>query len=186
MNARELLFATDFSLASEAAGQVARDIARQGWATLHVIHVVPPIMDPTGAPERLKRLAAALGDDVAVRTALLAGRPARQIVEYARGFGIGLIVLGTHGRTGVSRALLGSVAEAVVRLATCPVLTVPSTAPAAPTPEAATETIPVHRCVSCARETEDLICEPCRARIRGEALEHKIDAERPGRRGLPV
>jgi hypothetical protein len=56
--------------------------------------------------------------------------------------------------------------------------------------EPATETEPEgvapHRCVVCARETPDLVCEPCRARIRGEALEQKLEAERPGRRGSPA
>jgi hypothetical protein len=72
----------------------------------------------------------------------------------------------------------------VVRLAPCLVLTVPAHAlasgprkPVAPEPPAAP------RCIVCARDTEELICEACRARIRGEALEHKIEAERPGRRG---
>jgi Universal stress protein family len=121
-----------------------------------------------------------------VETALLSGRPTQEIIRYAREKEVSLIVLGTHGRTGMSRALLGSVAEAVVRLAGRPVLTVPlmpvGSAPAADT----TADVPLpHHCVVWAREDDDLICESCRSRIRGEALERKIEAERAGRRGMP-
>ena len=57
-----------------------------------------------------------------------AGDPAEEIVRYAAGHRVDLIVLGTHGRTGVSRVLLGSVAERVLRTAHCPVLVVPGLA----------------------------------------------------------
>lgn len=187
MNIRDVLFPTDFSVASEAAARVAREMARLCGATLRVVHVVPAVIDPADSAERLNRLAAALADGVRVETALLSGRVAREIVAYARDKGVGLIVLGTHGRTGVSRAILGSVAESVVRLAPCLVLTVPpSTVAPGPQASAPAEAPAAHRCVVCARETEELICEACRTRIRGEALEHKIDEERPGHRGLPV
>jgi hypothetical protein len=108
-------------------------------------------------------------------------------VAYARDKRVDLIVLGTHGRSGVSHAILGSVAEAVVRSAPCLVLTVPQTAveppvaAAAPGAEAAEE-----HCIVCAGATEGLVCEMCRTRIRGEALEHKAAAERAGRRGSPA
>jgi K+-sensing histidine kinase KdpD len=122
-----------------------------------------------------------------VHTALLSGRPAREIVRYARENGVDLIVVGTHGRTGVTRALVGSVAEAVVRLAPCSVLTVPVSAAQAEAPaiEPPPEAIP-HFCVVCALETDDLICEACRSRIRRGALEGKLEAERSGRRGMPA
>jgi nucleotide-binding universal stress UspA family protein len=192
MTMRDVLFATDFSSASEPAGRVARELARQWDGTLHVAHVVPPVTDPADASKRLERLGTSLGDGLSVKTALLSGRVARHIIDYARETSVGLIVLGTHGRTGVSRALLGSVAEAVVRLAPCPVLTVPSSAFTAAAPVAGPVAVPVaarpkaHACIVCAREGEDLVCEACRTRIRGEALEHKIEQERPGHRGLPV
>jgi hypothetical protein len=114
------------------------------------------------------------------------GRVAREIVRYAREQGVGLIVLATHGRTGLSRAILGSVAEAVVRLAPCLVLTVPAEpSSGAPAPVAGPAPAPDH-CIVCAGATDDLVCETCRTRIRAEALERKIAAERPGRRGSPV
>ena len=97
---------------------------------------------------------------------------------YAARHRIDLIVVGTHGRTGVSHALLGSVAEAVVRRAPCLVLTVPvvSPAPAAPPATPAREV-----CVVCGWHSPDLICAPCRAHIRGEALQHKRAEEHGGR-----
>ena len=52
------------------------------------------------------------------------GTPARSIVEYAEGHGIDLIVMGTHGRSGMSHVLMGSITEQVIRTAPCPVLTV--------------------------------------------------------------
>jgi len=187
MNLGDLLFATDFSVASEPAGRIAKEMARQWAGRLHVVYVVPLATDPADSAEKLTRLAAGLGEGLRVESALLSGRVAHQIVRYARDKGIGLIVLGTHGRTGVSRALLGSVAESVVRLAPCPVLTVPLAVGGAGAPKVgAAEAPPPHHCVVCGHEAEDLICETCRSRIRAEALERKIEAERPGGRGSPV
>jgi hypothetical protein len=121
-------------------------------------------------------------------TAVETGTPvAERIVNYAARHGVGLIVVGTHGRTGVSRALLGSVAERVVRTARCPVLAVPCTwtgVPAAAEAEvdvAATQP-PLSRCIVCRRRSSDLVCAACRADIRGEAFDHTLKDERAGRR----
>jgi hypothetical protein len=75
----------------------------------------------------------------------------------------------------------------VVRLAPCPVLTVPagSLEPAAP-PAAAAAPTPPRPCLVCGKASDELICEPCRAHIRAEAMDQKREAERPGRRGMPV
>jgi nucleotide-binding universal stress UspA family protein len=182
----DILFATDFSPVSDTAGRIAREAARQANAALHVVHVVPPVTDPFDSADRLAEAAAAVGEGVPVRAELLHGRPVRQIVDYARRERIGLIVVGTHGRTGVSHALLGSVAEAVVRLAPCPVLTVPPAAVGAAAAAGAAEAVleTGRRCLICASPSEDdeLICETCRARVRAEAFEQKLEAERPGRR----
>jgi nucleotide-binding universal stress UspA family protein len=121
----EVLFATDYSDASRAAGRLAADLARRFGARLHVVHAVPPVTDP-GPPERLAEVVAALGTGLDVVPAVVFGRPAREIVAYASRHGIDMIVVGTHGRRGVSRAVLGSVSAAVVRRARCPVLTVPA------------------------------------------------------------
>ena len=175
-----ILFPTDFSAVSRAAGHTAADFARHFGARLHVLHVVPPAFDVDMPRTALTEAVAALGPLLAPEAAIVAGIAAREVVAYASEHDVDLIVMGTHGRTGVSHALLGSVAEAVVRRAPCPVLTVPaSTGPAATAPEAGAPRQSV--CVVCARPSPDLICEPCRAVIRGEALEHKRGEERAGR-----
>jgi len=121
---------------------------------------------------------------VPVVTAVTAGLVAHQIVAYARRNTIDLIVIATHGRTGVSRMLLGSVAEAVVRHAPCRVLIVPPALEAASVEGAVAEAAPTETtsCVVCGGPTQgELICETCRAKIRGEALERKLKDERTGR-----
>jgi len=122
----QILFATDFSESAEAAAPVARDYARHLGARLHLLHVSWPGTDPV-VPPLLSKLAEELAAEVPVVTAVESGAPAARIVAYAERYRVDLIVLGTHGRTGVTRALLGSVAERVVRTAPCPVLTVPVT-----------------------------------------------------------
>jgi len=184
---RHVLFPTDFSAVSRRAGRRAADLARRFGARLHVLHVVPPVTDPTPTPESLRRAVAELGAGLDVVAATDSGTPARRITAYARRAGVDLIVMGTHGRTGFSRALLGSVAEAVVRLAPCEVLTVPAAAtePVVAGDEARAvgdEPSPVAAsCIVCATASSDLICPHCRALIRGEALEHKRIEERAGR-----
>ena len=189
MRLNEILFPTDFSPASEAAGRIAREMALQGGARLHVLHVVPPIADPSLSAEHLARAGQSLADGLRVETVLLSGWAGRNIVDYAREKGIDLIVLGTHGNTGITHAILGSVAETVVRLAPCLVLTVPASllAERSAVPGAAPAAAVFPRpCLVCGKASDDLICEGCRTRIRGEALEQKRAAERPGHRGLPV
>jgi len=177
---RQILFATDFSETSAASSRVALDYARRFGARLHILHVTWPGSDPV-APPLLAKLGDELGATVPVVTAVESGNPAAQIVRYADRHGIDLIVIGTHGRTGVTRALLGSVAERVARTAACPVLTVPSKL-AAPAAAAATEATPEPgHCLVCANPSDDLICTPCRERIRGEAIERKQRNERAGR-----
>ena len=181
---REVLFATDFSEASRLAGETAAEVARHFGARLHVLHVVPPVSDPTPAPAALRAVAAELEKGLSIVMATTSGRVARQIVDYARRRAIDLIVLGTHGRTGVSHALLGSVAEAVTRRAPCRVLTVPATlSDTSAAPARAVEPDEARTsCTVCGAETQDeLICEACRSKIRGEALDRKRREERAGR-----
>lgn len=187
MEIRQLLFATDFSEAAEVAGHVARDLAVRFGATLHVAHVVPPVTDPVFAKERLEAAVRQFGSGLSTRGALLSGFAAPQLLQYARDKDVDLIVMGAHGRTGVSHALLGSVAEKVARLAPCLVLTVPGgDRPPRHRPPVGAAAAPEHHCIVCAGRTDDLVCETCRTRIRAEALERKIEAERPGRRGSSV
>jgi universal stress protein A len=181
---RNILFATDFSETSRRAGRTAAEFARHFGGRLHVLHVVPPITDPTLTAPALRAAVLDLGGDLSFVTATATGLAAFEIVKYARRNAIDLIVLGTHGRTGFSRALLGSVAEGVTRRAACPVLTAPPAG--AGTPARSTDADDVKETTSClvcgTARHDDLVCESCRARIRGEGLERKQGEERAGRR----
>ena len=117
MRIRRILVPTDFSQTSDAALAQARELASALGASLHLVHVVEDA-------SRSECLAASLEAGLGYETALLTGPAARTIVEYATTRRFDLIVMGTHGRTGVAHLLLGSVAEQVVRTASCPVLTV--------------------------------------------------------------
>ena len=113
-----------------------RALARTFGASLHLLHVMEnPFLRPTAAdPHAIKsatsrRLAGRLTDDdrsALHATAVLetSDDPSDAIVKYAGAHGIDLIVMGTHGRGAVAQILVGSVAERVVRMAPCPVLTV--------------------------------------------------------------
>lgn len=101
-----------------------------GWSSEIYVSNVPELMENliADADRRLatmKASAAALG--LTAETAVIRGRPAPAIVEHAKNGGFDLIVMGTHGRTGVSHVVMGSVAERVLRKAPCPVLTVRGT-----------------------------------------------------------
>lgn len=185
--ARQILIATDFSDSAEAALTVAVQYARDLHAGLHVFHVFSA--SEAEVTRLLADAAARAGSDVPVTVSEAGGDPAEEILRYAMRHPIDLIVVGTHGRTGASRLLLGSVAERVMRGARCPVLVVPAPAGFAtpvpsgmvPAAEEAATLAPARSCVVCAKPSGDLICEPCRARIRGEALQHKQREERAGR-----
>jgi len=132
---KNVLVATDFSPASEAALTYGRALAGTAGASLHVLHVTANFFlrstpaDPhavVAAKTRAlaDRLAGA-GPALDVQASVTVSDDAADaIVEYARRKTIDVIVLGTHGRTGVEHLLVGSVAEKVVRRAPCPVLTV--------------------------------------------------------------
>ncbi len=140
-----ILCPTDFSPLSLKAGNFARSIAENYKATLHLLHVVddafqywsalgphtlPVVPDVqeilAAARQQMDRWKADLCGDSpqAVVTDVRSGQPFLEIIRYARDRSIDLIVLGTHGRSGLSHVLLGSVTERVVRKAPCPVLTV--------------------------------------------------------------
>jgi nucleotide-binding universal stress UspA family protein len=141
---RRILHPSDFSPASRPAFEVAIKMAKEYRARLLVAHVLPPIpIVPdiylaTQVHEGLVRDHRAQGQKLLARlvaTARRAGVRASgllldfgvvhdQIVRVARGQRVHLIVIGTHGRTGLARMTLGSVAGRVVTMAPCPVLTV--------------------------------------------------------------
>lgn len=139
-----ILVAIDFSETSLRALKVARELAQnQKDAELHLVHVLPPVRGRLGfvqaandtleamvAIERASEELEALCLDAEAKTGVRVhghvrvGEPAREIVQLASDIVADLVVVGTHGRTGIERALLGSVAEEVVRRAPSPVLTV--------------------------------------------------------------
>lgn len=135
MSAAPILWATDFSSSSEKARVWAEVMARELGAPLIMLHVEPG--SPTSefgsiykglADPGIAEIAQKLGHiqprlaGVACEHRIRAGDPAEQILAEAKERDAAAVVLGSHGRTGVRRVLMGSVAEAVLRNATCPVL----------------------------------------------------------------
>jgi nucleotide-binding universal stress UspA family protein len=136
-----ILVPTDFSPPSDRALDHARVLARQSGASIHLLHVLEDLVDtasfgsevfvPDSPEVRAARLEAARGrlatraaadeGGPRVTTEVVVGAGARAIVRYASEQHFDLIVMGTHGRTGLAHLLMGSVAEGVVRTADCPV-----------------------------------------------------------------
>jgi len=141
---RKILHPTDFSKASGAAFKKAVELARQERAALRLVHVLAPPavlledsfmtaktwaeLTTAGRREAQRRLAPLLAKArkarVRASAAVLEGMVFEEIVREAQRRRADLIVMGTHGRTGVARFFLGSVAARVLALARCPVLTV--------------------------------------------------------------
>lgn len=141
---RRIVFATDFSPASGKAFGTAVSLAKLHHATLTVLHVIVPFVPLTPDPytntvvweqvdrearraahlqlARLATKAKAAGVRVAER--LIEGNPAQQIARAAQSIRADLLVMGTHGRTGLTRFFVGSVASRLVATAPCPVVTV--------------------------------------------------------------
>jgi nucleotide-binding universal stress UspA family protein len=131
-----ILFPTDFSETAQQAFPLACALARDCGARVVALYVIPaPLghdeLEARRHPEEyyrglwkaLRELQAPAGN-IGVEHRLEEGDAPRQILEMAQEIQAGLIVMGTHGRTGLGRLLLGSVAEQVLRKAACPVLTV--------------------------------------------------------------
>ena len=136
MRWRRVLLPTDFSSGSQAALQFATSLARDHEATLEVLHVMP-IADLAGADAPItwsqimvmredarKNMEALRAARPEIQGELLEGDPADEIVSEAARRNADLVVMGTHGRTGMKHLLLGSVTERVVRTSNVPVLTV--------------------------------------------------------------
>jgi nucleotide-binding universal stress UspA family protein len=133
---KTILLPTDFSKSSEAALRFACALARDYQARLLLLHVVEPpvyygelgmaVPLPADFDESLRRRLEQLvppESGVAADTMLVEGNAAREILRVAEEQHCDLIVMGTHGRSGLSRVVLGSVAEDVVRHSRVPVLT---------------------------------------------------------------
>jgi nucleotide-binding universal stress UspA family protein len=136
---KNILYLTDFSEPSEAALPFAASIAREYGCKVYALHVLTPVMYTYTAPELIAETIGvqeeAAEKDMLLLTAQFAGLPHEAIVErgiavwpsLARAleqYDIDLIVLGTHGRTGAAKFLLGSVAEEIFRRSPVPVLTI--------------------------------------------------------------
>ncbi len=144
----KILAATDFSEDSSLALGYAEELARRFEAEMVVLHVDQPLAPVMATPElgpamdvgamsriaeeqrllaqrELDKIVARLRDGgIRARSALKVGSPFLEVIHTAQGEAADLIVMGTHGRTGLAHVLLGSVAERVVQKAHCPVLTI--------------------------------------------------------------
>lgn len=139
----KILVPIDFSLHADEAILAAGDLSRRYEAAVVLVNVYTPVAytlpegyllyTPNQLAELLTQLAkelsaaktkAELAGALRVETRQLQGVPAWEIVEFARTGNFDLIVMSTHGRTGIGHALMGSVAEKVVRTAPCAVLTI--------------------------------------------------------------
>lgn len=142
---QRILLPTDFSDYSATATKYACEMATRFDAELHLLHTLevhltstPNFLMGLDLPRYVKESSAAAEKSLAgildpkwstgrtVIHALVEGSPKVEIITYARKHNIDLIVLSTHGRTGLSHVIMGSVAESIVRTAPCPVLTVRS------------------------------------------------------------
>ncbi len=140
---RKILLPTDFSDYSAAATKYACELAMKFDAELHLLHSLETHLDSTpgfgmglALPTYIKESRDAAEKALAgvldpkwltsrtVIQAVVEGSPKVQIIHYARKHDIDLIVISTHGRTGLAHVIMGSVAETIVRTAPCPVLTV--------------------------------------------------------------
>ncbi len=143
LNIKTILCPTDFSDPAREALNVASDLAQQFGAELRLLHVVPvlPPLPPdpnfvfevpeyerflhADAEKKLQTLKTELSaQSIRVTTSVLHGDAAEQVIREAETQKSDMIVIATHGTTGWQRLLFGSVAERVVRLASCPVLTI--------------------------------------------------------------
>lgn len=137
MSSKAIVFPTDFSHCSDAALEHATALARDAGGTLWIVHAEEPALAYAAGEmyygtlepdfhelQKMLREVKPADPSVAYEQRLLRGdgSVAHKIVEFARQQAADLIVMGTHGRTGVKRLLMGSVAEEVLRRAPCPVL----------------------------------------------------------------
>jgi nucleotide-binding universal stress UspA family protein len=142
---KTILHPTDFSPQSEHAFHLACSLARDHGGRLLLLHVAPgrevvmgefgmppPATDETEAVKRRLQQIRPRGPALPIERMVVQGDPVDQILAAARESQCDLIVMGTHGRTGLRRLLMGSVAEQVTRNAACPVLTVKSDVAEAP------------------------------------------------------
>lgn len=139
---KKILCPLDFSEFTDEIMGYAVDIAKRYDAELHLLHVVPNLTYFTPyesflTPENIVAIEGTIekevtlnfdkvlkGIDIPAKTVIKTGTAFVEIIEYIRAEGIDLVVMGTHGRSGIEHILIGSVAEKVVRKSPCPVMTI--------------------------------------------------------------
>ncbi len=207
---KTIMAPTDFSECSLEAMRYAIELAEAFSARVIFLHVMeqpgyePELsLTPMGIrPEVTRMVAEMMQDHVArvraqgieVEWHLEIGTPFAEIRGAAERHHADLVVMGTHGRTGLAHVLLGSVAERVVQHAPCPVLTikagacasavkapVPAGVPAATQPAQVSASRRPEVCHVCGQPAGAIICEACKAKIQAEAFAKKARVEREGR-----
>lgn len=140
---KKILFPTDFSVASDYALSYAVSMAKRFKAKLFLLHVIDSTYDVSGfyiphisteklqqemedsAEGMLKKMSSKIPRSITAReSAVKTGIPHKEIIRFAKDKGIGMIIMGTHGKAGVDRFFFGSTTERVLRQADCPVLTI--------------------------------------------------------------
>ena len=139
---KNILCPIDYSVYSEMALKYAIEFAEKYLAKLYLMHVLDirvydinepelynvNIVDEATIAKLRERLLRCVTEDtkgkISVEALIIQGVPFAEIIKASKEYKIDLIVIGTHGRTGISHAIMGSVAEKVVRKAPCPVLTI--------------------------------------------------------------
>jgi nucleotide-binding universal stress UspA family protein len=143
---KKVLFCTDFSKISDCAFDYAFGIAKRDEAVLYILHVIPPAPPLYGyssfiSKEQLNKIEADnqkylekmfndkylnhIKDKAKVKIVTESGREDEKILEFVQKEKIDILVIGTHGRTGMEHAFLGSVAEKVIRRSPIPVFVIP-------------------------------------------------------------
>ena len=137
---KKILFPTDFSESAENASHYAISLAQKYGGKIYAVHVIEPFTYTvdfgidysaqykemeTSAKKLLNEIVASLKKSkIDVEGVLLSGEPFVEIIKYAKKKQVNLIIMATHGRTGIEHMLMGSVAEKVVRKSPCPVLSI--------------------------------------------------------------
>jgi universal stress protein A len=139
---KKILCPVDFSQFTQEVVNYALDLAKKYGAVVHIMHVVPNMTYFTPyesflTPENLIAIEKNIQDEVErnfakllkndtvpTKTVIKTGVPFVEIIDYAKSESIDLIVMGTHGHTGLEHILIGNVAEKVVRKSPCPVMTI--------------------------------------------------------------
>ncbi len=143
---KKVLFCTDFSKNSDCAFDYAFGIAKRDEGVLYILHVIPTSPDPHNlerwlTKEKLDKMKATLQEDrekifndkylnhikdkTKVKIVTKSGREDEEILKFAQNEKIDIIVIGTHGRTGIEHVFLGSVAEKIIRRSPIPVFIIP-------------------------------------------------------------